>query len=95
MMNRSTEGDLRNRKFRGFDGAILLRLARAHDWLFAVTGMPLRRFRRSAGKMRCAPLSRKDQREGRTLSVDLDRMEGRLALRKAGTGPCRPLPKRL
>lgn len=79
-------------QFRGFDGAILLRLAPRHDWLFAVTGDAVAAVPAFSWEDALRATLPEDQREGRTLSVDLDRMEGRLALRKAGTDPAGPLP---
>ncbi len=79
-------------QFRDVEGTILVRLAPRHDWLFAVkgnavSGVPAFGWEDALR----APLPT-DQRDGRALSVDLDRMEGRLALRKAGIDPAGPLP---
>lgn len=79
-------------QFRDVEGTILVRLAPRHDWLFAVKGNAVSGVRAFGWEDALRATLPADQRDGRALSVNLDRMEGRLALRKAGTDPAGPLP---
>ncbi|MCZ8181894.1 MAG: hypothetical protein O9322_02905 [Beijerinckiaceae bacterium] len=79
-------------QFNNADGTILVRLAPRHDWIFAVTGNTVTAVPAFDWQEQVRATLPADQRHGRVLSIDVERMEGRLALRRSGTNPAEPLP---
>jgi hypothetical protein len=89
----SLDGEMRfEPQARNIEGAILIRLSPRHRWLYRLEGdtlSPLLAFGWRDGIDGAFP---NNARSGEALSLDLDRMEGRIAVRSIGKDPGQRLP---
>ncbi|HRE20767.1 MAG TPA: hypothetical protein PKW21_07015, partial [Rhabdaerophilum sp.] len=72
---------------RATDGAVLIRIAPRHNALYRLDGDLLKPISAEGWQKAARATLPENEREGSVLSVDLERMEGRLSIRTGGTDP--------
>jgi hypothetical protein len=87
------DGELRfEPQARSIEGAILIRLSPRHRWLYRLDGDAVSPVLAFGWRDAIDGSFPADARSGEALSIDLDRMEGRIAVRSAGKDPGARLP---
>ncbi len=78
---------------RDIGGTVLIRIAPRHDAIYRLDGEALRPVAADGWQKAARAALPENEREGSALSIDLERMEGRLSIRAGGTDPAvGPLP---